>query len=457
MKRAVTSPRVEPRVIAVAALVLIVIALGLIIPGGSTFDLTGHFTNASGLVVGDSVDVAGRAVGTVTSIGLTPDGDASVGLAITDSSILPLHLGTRAAIRALGQAGLANHYVALSPGLPSAGTLSNGAVLPTTQTSSLVNYDAVLDAFTPPQRASLKALIDHSAQVYAGSGAHYFNQMLSRLDPAFTQVNRLVGELANDRGAVSQVIRTGDIAASSIASRDADLRAAVVNTATSLHAIATERSALADSLQRAPAVLGQAQSTLAEVDTTVTALRPALKTVPAAAAPLSTFLQNVDATLPATVPVVSSVQALLPHLRASLTGLTPTARIAVPALSSAARALRVSRTVVQDFRYYSSDLILGVVYGLAGVAGGNYDEWGHYPRLEFTEPYQRAFGGTAAPLSQLLLTHPLAANVFSLRTRLFKRCPGGNAPPAPDGSSPWNPTNGLCDPSQNVPASVNVP
>jgi hypothetical protein len=228
---------------------------------------------------------------------------------------------------------------------------------------------------------------------------------------------------------------------------------AVSNTATTLQALASRRQALADAFGRTPAVLDQARQTLADAGTAITALRPALADVPPAAGPLQRFLHAVDTSLPAAVPVVSQLRSQLPDLRSTLTGLNLLAPVAVKALNSAGTALQTARPIVTAFRYYGSDLLLGVFQGLMGVATANYDRFGHYARLEFTQPYQTILGGPLAGL----LSKPLLPGLFNLRTGLTRRCPGGNAPPAPDGSNPWVLPSSICTASQDVPASVNFP
>lgn len=442
------------RLVPAAALVVAVIALAVILLSGSSpYELHARFVNASQLVTGDLVQIAGHDVGSITGIAATADGQADVTMSIDDAGVTPLHHDTRATIRVLGQAGVANRYVALSPGPPTAPPLASGSVLSSSQTTSLVNLDALLDSFGQAQRSDLQRLIANSNEIYAGTGARYFNELLGKLDPALSQLTGFTGELAGDRTAVQNVIHTGASAARAVASRRPDLLAAVDNTATTMRAIASRRAALADALTRAPAVLGQARGTLADAATALTALRPALRDVAPAAPSLTGFLQRIDATLPAAVPVVHQLRAELPGLRASLAGLQPLGPVAVKALNSAGGALAAARPIVRAARFYGSDLLLGVFQGLAGVATANYDRWGHYARLEFTQPYQSSLGG---PLSTLL-ANPLAPDLFNLRTRLLRRCPGGNTPPAIDGSSPWVPDPSICTPANDVPLSVNFP
>jgi phospholipid/cholesterol/gamma-HCH transport system substrate-binding protein len=445
----------RPRLAAAAGIVLALVALALILfGGGASYTLHARFASASGLVDGGLVEVAGRKVGSITDVGLAPDGEAEITMSIGDQAILPLHAGTRATIRALGQAGITNHFVDLAPGALSASTLSSGATLPVAQTSSMVNYDALLDSFGPAQRDHVDELIANSAQVFAGSGSHSFNSMLGRLDPALAEVDGVTHELAQDRAAIENVISAGSRAAGAIASRSADLQSAVSYSATALGALASQRSALADLLSRAPAVLGQAQTTLAHAGTALTTLRPALRDVVPAAPPLRDFLGQVTTVLPLATPVVGKLVAQLPNLDSSLTGLAPLRRIAVPALQSAAKALEVARPILRAARFYGSDFVLGILGGLVGAGAYNYSRWGHYERLDFIQPPQTAIGGIGAGL---LPSRPLVPGIIDIKTRQLRRCPGGNVPPAVDGSTPWIPDKSLCDPSQDIPASVNVP
>lgn len=442
------------RVAVSLVLLLAVVVTALVLLRAGSYTIHARFLSAGQLVKGGSVKVAGRKVGTISAITLTDSGQADVRLSIGDGATMPLHRGTRASIRALGQAGVANRFVALSPGSERAPQLDDGAVLGTEQTTSIVDLDAVLDSFGPQERANLQDLVANSERIFAGSGSRYFNRMLTKLDPALSQLGGLTEELARDKADFARVIDTAGRASAAIATRRGDLTSAVDNTARSLDAISGERRPLADLLDRAPRVLRQARGTLAGAGTALEAVRPALRDVPPVAEPLGDFLGKTEATLPSALPVVADLRDRLPALRASLAGLEPLRAPAVRALTSAGRALRDARHIVRGARIYGSDLLLGVFNGLAGVATANYDRWGHYARLEFTQPPQTTLGG---PLSGLFSKRPLIPGLFDLRTRLLRRCPGGNTPPAIDGSSPWVPDSSLCTPSQDVPALVNQP
>ena len=99
------------RVAVIAALAIVVIALGVILFGGGS----GHkynllFQNASQLVPDNQVLIGGQPVGSVESIGLTDNNLAEVKISVEQE----LHEGSTAVIRATSLSGVANHYVSIN-------------------------------------------------------------------------------------------------------------------------------------------------------------------------------------------------------------------------------------------------------------------------------------------------------------------------------------------------------
>ena len=95
-----------------AAIVLVVLVL---FDSGSTYTIRANFLDAGGLVTGDDVLIGPARVGSVKSIGLTPDGQAQVVMGL-DSSVAQLPQGTVARIYENSLSGIANKYVVLEPG-----------------------------------------------------------------------------------------------------------------------------------------------------------------------------------------------------------------------------------------------------------------------------------------------------------------------------------------------------
>jgi phospholipid/cholesterol/gamma-HCH transport system substrate-binding protein len=440
------------KVAALLALLVGAVIVVVLLSAGSGYTIQAHFEDAGGLVDGAQVRVGGVTIGTVAAIGLTPNAQADITISIGDGRYIPLHRLTRASIRAVGQAGVTNHYVELTPGPPSEPVLRSGAVLPTSLTTGYVSLDAIIDSLNPAARGAIDQLVSRSSQIYAGSGAAYFNGMLGKLSPALGALAGVSGQLASDRADLNRLISTADQATSAIASRAPDLRAAVANTARAFGALAQQRSSLADSLTRAPAVLDQARVTLALGNHAVAALRPALREVPAAAQPLGGVLHALPPSLGSVTPAIGQLRSELPGLTRSLTDFVPLKAPAVSALGSLATALNHSMPILAGVRVYAPDLLIGLFNGLIGISTGPYDYAGHYIHAEYVQSPQFLLRGIA---SGLFSAHALIPGLLALRTNLTDRCPGGDEPPAPDGSNPWIPDKSLCNPADDVSASVN--
>ena len=112
------------RVLAAAALIAAVAVVAVLALGsrGGSYTVHARFQNASQLVKGNLVQVAGASVGKIEAIDLTPDGQADVRMKITDDGYRPLRRGTKAIIREASLSGVANRYVDLQlpPGRPPA-------------------------------------------------------------------------------------------------------------------------------------------------------------------------------------------------------------------------------------------------------------------------------------------------------------------------------------------------
>jgi phospholipid/cholesterol/gamma-HCH transport system substrate-binding protein len=434
--------------------VLAVVAAALLLLDDGDQRVKARFANAGLIIPGNRVEIAGRKVGHVGAVDLTRDGRAELDLVIEDGDVVPLREGTQARIRAVGQAGIANRIVELTPGAPDGATLDDGAVIETDRTSGIVDVDALLGSFGPREREAMRALIARSDEIYAGSGGPAFNRMLRALDPSLAEIGGFWSELAEDRAGLARLVRTADVAAGALARRPTDLTDAVDGTARAFTAVADRREALRASLARAPGVLRTATGTLARTRSAVDALRPTLREVPAAATPLAPFLANVTTTVPKARPLVADLRGQLPALDATLDGLRPLADPAVRALRTTGRALTDATPIFEGLRLYGSDTVIGLLSSIGGVPTGPYDAGGHYAKVEFVQNVQTALEGN---LGSLLTIGDLVPGLLGAQTQKTRRCPGGNQPPAPDGSSPWLIGERLCSAEDNVSGSVNEP
>ena len=251
---------VAARVGALGALGLALVVVGvLILGGGSSYSLSADFQNASGLVTGDNVLIGPAAVGTISSISLTRNGEARVKMSL-HGGVGPMHQGTVARIAEDSLSGIASKYVLLEPGPSEAPTIGDGGVITDTHTYSEVNIDQLFDTFDPVTRAGLSGFIRGEAASLKGRGAQA-NRALKYLAPGLQTTSQRTAELARDQPTFDQLVVQGANALSALASRSQQLSQLIANTSTATGARTIEALALeARRAEAAETVIAEART-----------------------------------------------------------------------------------------------------------------------------------------------------------------------------------------------------
>src|SRR3954452_10653023 len=153
-------PRVatRARIVALAAIAVAVVVVLVLLLTRSSYHVDAVFTNASQLVKGDWVTVAGQPIGQVKEISLTPDGQARVRMDI-QSDYAPLRKGTKAVIRQASLSGEANRHIELQLAPAGRPSIPNGGVLPTSATTAAVEIDQLFDTLDPPTRTGAQRTV----------------------------------------------------------------------------------------------------------------------------------------------------------------------------------------------------------------------------------------------------------------------------------------------------------
>ncbi|MDQ2674867.1 MAG: MlaD family protein, partial [Chloroflexota bacterium] len=220
------------------------LAIYLLLLRGSGHEYTLIFENAGQLVVGDNVQIGGRAVGTVEGIELTASNQAAIRVSVQEP-YAPLREGTQAVIRLTSLSGIANRYIALSPGPDPSRTLPEHATLSTASTTTAVDLDQLFNTLDPETRADLQGVIKGFRTQLDGKGnqaaeaAKYFNPLLS-------SARRLVNETTEDEDALTRFIVSSSRTVTAIADRRDDLADLVGNANATTGAIASENRALSE-------------------------------------------------------------------------------------------------------------------------------------------------------------------------------------------------------------------
>jgi phospholipid/cholesterol/gamma-HCH transport system substrate-binding protein len=441
------------RGVALGALVLAVAVVAVLLlqgPGGTTYHL--RFENAGQLVKDDDVQVGGRRIGSVRKIALTDNNQAEITIKVQDP-YAPLHVGTSALIRATSLSGIANRYIALTPGPNSNPKLSDGATLGTDKTTSIVDLDQLFDTLDPATRKSLQNVIQGSAAWYDNRGVEA-NAATKYFNPALSASRRLVNELVANQQTLNGFLINAAKTTGALAQRRGDLANLVSNTNTTAAAIADENASFNQALLLLPGTLRKAnttfvnlRATLDDLDELVAASKPATKD-------LARFLSQLRPLVEEARPTVADLNTLAHRNGAGndltdLLGQAPALeRAAKPSFAHSITALQKLTPLIKFVRPYTPDLV-GWLRDF-GQGSANYDANGHFARIQ---PIFNAYSFDDNPAGGTLTPIPPSQRLDGLQTGQVRRCPGAASQPPVDGSAPFRDVDGTldCDPSLVLP------
>jgi len=262
------------RIAGVAAIGVAIVAVAVILlSGGSSYTVNAIFQNASQIVIGDQVTVAGNPIGSVSGISLTPNGQADLKLSITDSTFQPLHQGTLATVRQASLSGIANRYVDLRLGPGKDAPISSGGVIPTSDTTSAVDFDELFDSLNQPTLKGLQDVIQGSASEFAGKGKQA-QVALQYLNPAVASSSMLFSEINRDTDKFTNFIVKSSNLVTDLSTRSTDLSGLIQNLSTTFSALAAQRTALGESIQRLPPFMRLANTTFVNLREALDDLTP---------------------------------------------------------------------------------------------------------------------------------------------------------------------------------------
>lgn len=302
---------VRRRVAAVAAVVIAIVVVAVVLLSrAAPYTITATFENASQLVKGNVVQVAGINAGTVKDIQLTDDGRADVELEIT-GDYKPLRQGTRAVVRQASLSGVANRYVDLQLGEGGAREMKSGGRIPGASTESAVDLDQFFNTFDPVARTAVQRSFAGFGEMYAGRTKEA-NEAFRLLNPSLASASRLFRELNRDSGSFDRFIVESAKLVRDTADRSDDLAGVIDNLATTSSALASQRQGLSQSIDRLPDFMRKSNTTFVN---------------------LRAALDDLD-------PLVAESRPTLRRLRPFLRQLRPLTREAVPTVRDFSRTIR---------------------------------------------------------------------------------------------------------------------
>jgi len=365
-----------------AAICAVLIGLALSGAGGGgsqsgDYRVDAIFDNASFLIPGQDVKIAGARAGTVVDVKLTTQHKARIQMQI-GKEFAPFRSDADCTIQP--QSLIGEKFIQCTPGTPQGAPLrpvgGEAPTVPLANTHSPVDIDLVNATFRAPTSQRLALLLDELGAGFAARGDD-LNAAIRRANPALQETRRVLGILSSDRARLRSLIGASDQVIAQLAQHRGSVQGFLRHGAAVARVTARRSAKLEASAQRLPALLAEAQPALTNLRTLAEQGTPILRDAWAAAPQLRRLAHYAgplaDAARPALTRLGRAAKAGAPALAAA----TPV----VHQLRAFARAALPTGVRVDDL--VQSLRQRGVVEGLqtftyfAALATSRFDKYSH--------------------------------------------------------------------------------
>ncbi|MCK9247999.1 MAG: MlaD family protein [Solirubrobacteraceae bacterium] len=371
------------RLLAPLVVVAAVVAVALLARSGSETDsyrFAAEFDTAQGIVPGQLVKIAGARVGRVDDVVVTRENKARFLLRV-DEEFGPFR--DDASCKILPEGFIAESFIQCDVGTPGRPELERRDDLPTVElerTSASVQLQDVLDTFPLPVDERVRMIFTELGIASAGRGED-LNALLRRANPALGEARRMLQVVAAQQDALDRAITGTDEVLSALDRRSADVGRFVRRAADVTDTTAAHRKGLEEGVRRLPALLQQAQRSLASLDDVGSRLTPTADAL-RAAAPQIRRLNDIAAPLAREgIPALKGFRPAVASLRRAAGPAKPLVDELTRSTGRAASGITETRRLLETTREAGGlEYLQDVFYGLS-TATATYDAVGHSASL----------------------------------------------------------------------------
>ena len=209
---------------------------------GTTREYRAVFTDATGVVKGDDIRIAGVKVGTVKKVEIADRTRALVTFSVQDTT--PLSKATRADIRYRNLVG--QRYISLSNEIGDSARLAEGATIPVDRTSPALDLTVLFNGFKPLFEAltpsDINQLSYEIVQVFQGEGG--------TLEGLLSHTASVTSTLADRDEIISALIDNLNEVLDHLGSRDEQLNRLITTFRTFVGGLKDDRQAILGSLDQ---------------------------------------------------------------------------------------------------------------------------------------------------------------------------------------------------------------
>jgi phospholipid/cholesterol/gamma-HCH transport system substrate-binding protein len=413
------SRAIRTRVLAIAGIVVLAVALVVAIDGASgTYRVHAVFEDVRGLIPGGEVKAGAENVGSVDDVTLGDDGLPVVTMEISDD--YELRQGAFADIRLASNVGGVNRFVDLDPG--EGEPLPDGAVLGPAQTDQPVDLDTAVSDLDPRTRDEVAAVIAAVDASVRGRGDD-LDRALRHSGFALAETGELLDQVGRDKLALKSLVAQGRQVVGALASSPGDIGAAAENTAALLAQTAARQQelqrtarALAPGLRGARDVLDLLGDGIPRLTDLAIASGPAVREIAPTARVIGPAVDAIG-------PLLVEAKALLADTPAQVRQWQRVLRAVNPVVARLDPLLAGSGPLLDHLRVWAPEVV--GFFTSWSDASSNFDAAGNLARLGFTstqlQAHANVLDGDAGPVPGVL-------------DRPFHRIPGSTE----GASEAWN-------------------
>jgi phospholipid/cholesterol/gamma-HCH transport system substrate-binding protein len=292
------------RIVIIGLLVAIVpwIVIGIVREAGDddttdAYYVRAIFDNASTIVQGEDVKIAGVPVGVISDMDVTDEEQAAVTLRIDDENFTPWKADASCTIRAQGLIG--EKFLECEPGSTDAPALrrieegdgEGERLLPVENTSSPVDLDLINNVMRLPYRERLSLLLDELGTALAGRGEE-LNEVIHRANPALRETDEVLAILAAQNRELARLARNSDEVLGPLAREKEAFADFVVQANETGEATAERRDDIARGIELLPEFLAELEPLMADLEGFADQGIPLLRDLGDAAPALGRMIQS---------------------------------------------------------------------------------------------------------------------------------------------------------------------
>jgi phospholipid/cholesterol/gamma-HCH transport system substrate-binding protein len=302
---------------------------------GGTYRVRAVFDNASFVIPGEDVKIAGVKVGKIEKLDLTSDNKAAVVLRIDDPAFRPFRADATCKIGL--QSLIGEQFVECvptqerGPGVtpaPPLRQIKSGPgkgqyLLPVSRTVTPVNQDLINNIMRVPQRQRLRLIINDLGAGLAGNGTE-LRAALRRADPALQQTDRVIAVLAGQNRLLARLVDESDQVLGPLAKRRTQLAAFIRKAGVTAEATAAQGDNLERSLHKLPGFLEKLGPAADDFGVLADQATPALDSLNRQARAINATVKGFGPTLKEATPALVALGKPATHAAKTFPALEPT-------------------------------------------------------------------------------------------------------------------------------------